>query len=66
MEYAGAEKNAYIGRYLRAFDAHLAAYPSVDLRSALQAADAHFEDTPDRSDPEGDACEEADCWRNAT
>lgn len=58
-------RDEYVGRYLREFDKQFASFPSVDLRSTLQAADAHFEmQTGD--DPEQDAAEEADCWKEAT
>lgn len=54
-------KSKYIERYLREFSKQL---PGVDLASAIQAADAHFETSSD-SDPEEDARSEASCWREA-
>ena len=54
-------KSDYIERYLREFSKQL---PGVDLASAIQAADAHFETSPD-SAPEEDARSEASYWREA-
>lgn len=60
-----SRKDEYVGRYLREFDIQFADFPIVDLRSVLQAADAHFEMQMGEG-PEQDAEEEADCWREAT